>query len=141
MEFAIHLWNNVNQYLFNFIDSVILINVLYFFFSGVFQSEKPSISAVAQYIKSVGQIAEVSQSEQEENKRRNSHLVVDQLYSVEDLYRIFSARVSRECRLEARPKGPLGQKRELETVTEHFKDLTFKPKILKKSKMMEHRRI
>ena len=42
-EFSIHLWNNVNTYLFNFIDSVILTNVLFFFFSGIYGREKPSI--------------------------------------------------------------------------------------------------
>jgi len=67
-EFSIHLWNNVNTYLFNFIDSVILTNVLFFFFSGIYGREKPSISAVSHYISSVSRIAEVSEADKAENR-------------------------------------------------------------------------
>ena len=37
-------------------------------------------------------------------------MVVDRLYTVQELYKIFVARMGKESRLEARPKGPIGQK-------------------------------
>lgn len=51
----------MNCHLFNFIDSQILVNVLYFFFASVEKREgAPTVAGINSYIKNIGDVAEVS---------------------------------------------------------------------------------
>jgi len=72
-EFANQLWNRINKYLFNYIDSIILIDVLIILFT---KNEKEGVIELENYIEDVANITEISAEEVGRNLKRNSNIIV-----------------------------------------------------------------
>jgi hypothetical protein len=77
---------------------VIVINVLYFFFSGVAPKRsnigEMSMTQIKEYVASVTDISNVSEEEVNANHERNKHVLVEEPYHIEELYKMFKERMS-----------------------------------------------
>lgn len=69
LQFGKQIWNRINKYLFNYIDAIILIDVLVILIT---KSQKHGIREFEKYVADISNVAEVSPEEIGRNMKRNS---------------------------------------------------------------------
>ena len=72
--------------------------------------EEASLAHIQDYVISVNELAQVSDSERKENEKRNSHLLIEEKWEVFRLIEEFKKKMVSSRWME-RPKGPLSHKR------------------------------
>jgi hypothetical protein len=72
VEFVNQLWNKINKYLFNFIDSVILIDALITMFT---KNELEGVPELSKYLSDVANITEDNNEEVQKNMKHNSKFI------------------------------------------------------------------
>ena len=139
-EFAVNLWNIINKYLFNYVDSIILIDFL-----TIMLSKDPlyNVELAEKYIDDVSTIEGLPQEQLNKNRSMNDNIYMRKPWSIEKLFREYIEQFKQPIQLTRQIKGPIRQVKQFETLTDHFKDCTFKPKIssmsieIEKKKRME----
>jgi len=71
LEFWKQFWHRMNQFLFNYIDSIILVDILDIFFT---KSERKSIKEFDNYVDGISRSAQIAPEEIGINFKRNSKL-------------------------------------------------------------------
>jgi len=69
LDFAKQIWNRLNQFLFNFIDSIILVDILETLFS---KPEKKAIKELDKYAGDISKSTKISPNDISKNLKRNS---------------------------------------------------------------------
>lgn len=90
LEFALQLWNKVNWYLFNYVDSAILIDFLIILLSNSYNK----VNIGEQYISEISQADDLPFEEIEKNKERNSQLVLGNVWTVQQLFEFFKNKLN-----------------------------------------------
>lgn len=130
LEFAIQLWNKINWYLFNYIDAAILIDFLTILLSNSYNK----LTIGEQYIYEISQADDVPFEEVEKNKERNAELVLGSVWTVEQLFDFFKNKLNWASIVSRNGVSIDGDLKKQRLTQELFKECTFRPKILKKSK-------
>lgn len=79
IELTKQLWVRINKYLFNFIDSIILIDILIILF---LNNHKKGIEEFDNYINDITNMTEISPEEIGRNMKRNSNCICLYFYRV-----------------------------------------------------------
>lgn len=82
LEFALQLWNKINCFLFNYVDSVILVDFLMILLS----KSRHKLLTAEKYVEEISQADDLPLEEIEKNRERNSELVLGTLWTVEQLF-------------------------------------------------------
>lgn len=77
LEFALQLWNKINCYLFNYVDSAILIDFLMILLS----TSKHKVETAERYIEEISQADDLPIEEIQKNRERNKEFVIDNLWT------------------------------------------------------------
>lgn len=125
-EFATNLWNIINRYLFNYVDSVICIDFLTILLS---RDPLDNVGLAEQYLNDVSKIDDIPQEELKKNRQMNDNIYVKKPWPIEKLFSEYLANFKQPVQLTRQIKGPIGQVKLIETLNEHYKHYTFKPKI------------
>lgn len=136
-EFATNIWNIINRYLFNYVDSVICIDFLTILLS---KDPLDNVQLAEQYLNDVSKIDDIPQEELVKNRQMNDNIYVKKPWSIERLFNEYLINFKQPMQLTRQIKGPIGQVKLIETLNEHYKDYTFKPKICSMSKEIEKRK-
>ena len=136
-EFATHLWNIINRYLFNYVDSVICIDFLTILLS---KDPLDNVELAEQYLNDVSKIDDIPQEELIKNRQMNDNIYVKKPWPIERLFTEYLITFKQPVQLTRQIKGPIGQVKLIETLNEHYKHYTFKPKICSMSKEIEKRK-
>ena len=136
-EFATNLWNIINRYLFNYVDSVICIDFLTILLS---RDPLDNVGLAEQYLNDVSKIDDIPQEELKKNRQMNDNIYVKKPWPIEKLFSEYLANFKQPVQLTRQIKGPIGQVKLIETLNEHYKHYTFKPKIWSMSKEIEKRK-
>lgn len=70
----------------------------------------------------------------------NENIYVKKPWSIERLFSEYLKNFKQPVQLTRQIKGPIGQVKLIETLNEHYKDYTFKPKIWSMSKEIEEKK-
>ena len=90
LEFTLQLWNKINWYLFNYVDSVILIDFLV-----ILLSNSPNkIITGEQYIIEISQADNLPIEEIERNKERNAQLIPYSLWTMKELFEFYKEKLN-----------------------------------------------
>ena len=136
-EFATNIWNIINRYLFNYVDSVICIDFLTILLS---KDPLDNVDLAKEYLEDVSKIEDIPEHELRKNREMNENIYVKKPWSVEKLFREYTKHFKQPVQLTRQIKGPIGQVKLIETLNEHYKDYTFKPKISSMSKEIEKKK-
>jgi Fe2+ transport system protein B len=69
LQFAKQIWNRINKYLFNYIDAIILIDVLVILIT---KNPKNGVKEFEQYVSDISNVTEIAPEEIGKNMKRNS---------------------------------------------------------------------
>lgn len=136
LEFALQLWNKVNCYLFNYVDAVILVDFLLILLS----NSNNKIRTAQSYIEEISQADDLPLEEIENNRERNADLVLESVWTVEQLFLFFKHKLN--CPTIVTRTGfsiERGLKKN-KLYTDYFKECTFRPKITKKAHEVEEKK-
>jgi hypothetical protein len=82
LQFCLQLWNKVNCYLFNYVDSIILIDFLMILLT----SSRNRLATAQDYIEEISRADDLPKEDIEKNRDRNVDLMVDHIWTVEELF-------------------------------------------------------
>jgi hypothetical protein len=82
LQFCLQLWNKVNCYLFNYVDSIILIDFLMILLT----SSRNRLATAQDYIEEISRADDLPKEDIEKNRDRNVDLIVDHIWTVEELF-------------------------------------------------------
>ncbi|CAI2386201.1 unnamed protein product [Moneuplotes crassus] len=133
-EFATNLWNIINKFLFNYVDSVICIDFLTILLS---KNPLDNVDLVEEYLSEVSIVDNIPEEEILKNIETNRDIFVEHPWSIQHLFYEYLTNLKQPVQITRQIKGPLAQVKLIETLNEHYKEYTFKPKISKKSKQIE----
>ncbi|CAI2383475.1 unnamed protein product [Moneuplotes crassus] len=127
-QFCKQLWNRMNQFLFNFIDSIILIDVLEIFMT---KQEQAAINEFDNYVQGISKTTDISPGDIAENLKRNRDLEVKEIWTTKRIFKYF---------LKKKPAnyhdkgyfGPYAARRMTRIYAEHKKEYSFSPRIIRK---------
>lgn len=135
--FATNLWNIINRYLFNYVDSIIWIDFLTILLS---KDPLENVDLAEEYLHDVSYIEDMPEHEVRKNREMNENIYVKRPWSIQQLFKQYLENFKQPIQITRQIKGPIGQTKLIETLNDHFKDYTFKPKISSKSKQIERKR-
>jgi hypothetical protein len=90
LQFCLQLWNKVNCYLFNYVDAIILIDFLMILLS----SSKNKIPTAQNYVGEISRADDLPIEEIEKNRERNADLIVDHVWTVEQLFQFYKHKLN-----------------------------------------------
>lgn len=137
LEFALQLWNKLNWYLFMYIDSTILIDFLMILLSN---SKRKAVTA-AKYLQEISKADDLSPEEIEENKKRNSELVLKEEWSVEQLFDYFKRKLNWPSIVARTGFSIENSEKKQRLINEHYKECTFKPQVSVKVREADEKKI
>ena len=136
-EFCRQLWNRINQYLFNFIDCLILVDVLNILWKN---NERLVVNQFDTYTKEIEQTTDVDPTDIGVNLKNNRNfeklltalgdLELESPWETVMLVQDFHKRKPTGY-MSKSVLGPFAQRRETEVIMEHSKEYSFSPKILR----------
>lgn len=136
-KFATNLWNIINKYLFNYVDSVILIDFLTILLS---QDPLDNVDLAEEYLNDISITDSIPEHEVRKNREMNEMLYVKNPWWIERLFKEYVHNLKQPIQITRQIKGPIGQVKLIETLNEHYKEYTFKPNINQKSREIERRK-
>jgi len=136
-EFATNLWNIINRYMFNYVDSIICIDFLKILLS---KDLLNNIDLAEEYLDEVSRIDDMPEHELRKNREMNESIYVKHPWTIEELFTQYWEHFKQSMQITRRIKGPIGQVKLIETLNDHYKDYTFKPKISNMSKEIEKKK-
>mmetsp|Transcript_30943 Transcript_30943/g.27374 ORF Transcript_30943/g.27374 Transcript_30943/m.27374 type:complete len:105 (+) Transcript_30943:624-938(+) len=86
LAFSKQMWNRINQFLFNFIDSIILVDVLEILFG---KHEKKAIQEFDKYVGVVNISSQISHEDISINLKRNKELEINEIWETVEIYSFF----------------------------------------------------
>jgi hypothetical protein len=135
--FATNLWNIINRYLFHYVDSVICIDFLTILLS---KDPLDNVDLAEEYLQDVSFIEDMPEHEIRRNREMNENIYVKRPWTIEQLFTEYLDNFKQPVQITRQIKGPIGQTKLIETLNDHYKDYTFKPKISSMSKTIERKR-
>lgn len=99
-----------------------------------------NIDLAKAYLEHVSKSSDVPEHEIKKNREMNENIYVKNLWDLETLFKQYIKHFKQPVQLTRQIKGPIGQVRLIETLNEHYKDYTFKPKISQKSRKIEEKK-
>jgi len=136
-EFATNLWNIINKYLFNYVDSVICIDFLTILLS---KDPLENVDLAEEYLNDVSIGDDLPEDEVKKNREMNDNIYVKNPWPIRLLFKEYITHLQQPMQITRQIKGPIGQVKLIETLNEHYKEYTFKPKINQKSKYIERKK-
>ena len=149
LEFALQLWYKINWYLYTYVDSSILVDFLMILLSN---SKRKAVTA-EKYLADISQADDLSLEEIENNKQRNSELVLKDVWTVEQLFEYFKNKLNwptivTRTGFTIFPLGGDSQRSTFENsekkqrlISEHYRECTFRPQISQKVREAEEKKL
>lgn len=137
LQFCLQLWNKVNCYLFNYVDSIILIDFLMILWS----SSKNRIPTAQDYIGEISRADDLPIEEIEKNRERNADLIVDHVWTVEQLFQFHKHKLNWPTIVTRTGFSIDRGLKKNQLYQDYFKECTFRPQITKKAHEVEEKKI
>lgn len=96
-----------------------------------------NVKLAEEYIHQVSTIEGLPEDQLKKNRMMNDKIYIRSPWSVEKLFKEYLEHFKEPIQLTRHIQGPIRQAKQFQTITEHFKDCTFKPKISSMSKEIE----
>jgi predicted DNA-binding protein YlxM (UPF0122 family) len=90
LEFALQLWNKINCYLFNYVDSAILVDFLMILLS----TSKHKVETAERYIDEISQADDLPIEEIQKNRERNKEFVIDHVWTCDQLFSFYKHKLN-----------------------------------------------
>ena len=105
-EFATNLWNIINRYLFNYVDSVICIDFLTIILS---KDPQDNVGLAEEYLNDVSKIEDMPEHEIRKNRQMNENIYVKSPWPIGKLISEYINNFKQPVEITRQIKGPIGQ--------------------------------
>jgi len=136
LEFALQLWNKINCYLFNYVDSAILVDFLMILLGG----SKHKLFKAQMYVEEISKSDDLPVEEIQKNRDNNSDLLLDNVWTVEHLLYNYRHKLNSPPIVTRTGFSIDRELKKNKLYNDYFKEYTFRPKITKKAHEFEEKK-